>query len=41
MVFGFFVFIFYFLCICPEERVFRIFSVARILLGTSRLKIKI
>ncbi len=26
-----------FLCICPEERVFRVFSVSRILLGASRL----
>jgi hypothetical protein len=42
--FGFFFFLF-FLCffgffkiyICPEERVFRVFSVSRILLGTSRL----
>jgi hypothetical protein len=25
--------------ICPEERVFRVFSVSRILLGASRLKI--
>jgi hypothetical protein len=33
-----FIFIFWgFLYICPEERVFRVFSVSRILLGASRL----
>jgi len=35
---GFWVF-FFFLYICPEERVFRVFSVSRILLGASRLYI--
>jgi hypothetical protein len=36
--FGFFgFFIFYIFFICPEERVFRVFSVSRILLGASRL----
>jgi hypothetical protein len=42
--FGFFLFFFVFfvfLYICPEERVFRVFSVSRILLGDSRLSIKI
>ncbi len=38
--FGFFGgFLVFFLYICPEERVFRVFSVSRILLGASRLKI--
>jgi hypothetical protein len=27
----------FFLYICPEERVFRVFSVSKILLGASRL----
>jgi hypothetical protein len=31
------VFFGFFLFICPEERVFRVFSVSRILLGASRL----
>jgi hypothetical protein len=36
----FFCFFFcFFLYICPEERVFRVFSVSRILLGASRLQI--
>jgi hypothetical protein len=34
---GFFGFLGVFLCICPEERVFRVFSVSRLLLGASRL----
>ncbi len=34
--FGFFWFFLVFLYICPEERVFRVFSVSRILLGASR-----
>jgi hypothetical protein len=34
-VFGFLWF--FFLYICPEERVFRVFSISRILLGASRL----
>jgi len=34
---GFFVFFWFFLYICPEERVFMVFSVSRILLGASRL----
>jgi hypothetical protein len=34
---GFFWFFLGFLYICPEERVFRVFSVSRILLGASRL----
>jgi hypothetical protein len=34
---GFFWFFFVFLYICPEERVFMVFSVSRILLGASRL----
>jgi hypothetical protein len=29
--------VFFFLYICPEERVFRVFSVSRILLGATRL----
>ncbi len=33
-VFGFFGFIGFFKYICPEERVFRVFSVSRILLGS-------
>jgi len=33
---GFFVFFLFFLYICPEERVFRVFLVSRILLGASR-----
>jgi hypothetical protein len=33
---GFCVFFVFFLYICPEERVFRVFSVSRILLGASR-----
>jgi hypothetical protein len=33
----FFCFLWVFLYICPEERVFRVFSVSRILLGASRL----
>jgi hypothetical protein len=32
-----FLFFFGFLYICPEERVFRVFTVSRILLGASRL----
>ncbi len=36
-VFCFFGFFLFFLYICPEERVFRVFSVSRILLGASRL----
>jgi hypothetical protein len=32
--FGFFGFLKYF---CPEERIFRVFSVSRLLLGASRL----
>jgi hypothetical protein len=35
--FCFFLFFLGFLYICPEERVFRVFSVSRILLGASRL----
>ncbi len=34
----FFVFLVFFSKICPEERVFRVFSVSRILFGASRLK---
>jgi hypothetical protein len=34
---GCFCFFWVFLFICPEERVFRVFSVSRILLGASRL----
>jgi hypothetical protein len=34
---GFFGFFWVFLYICPEERVFRVFSVSRILLGAARL----
>jgi hypothetical protein len=35
--FGFFWGYLVFLYICPEERVFRVFSVSRVLLGASRL----
>jgi hypothetical protein len=35
--FVFFLFFFVFLYICPQERVFRVFSVSRILLGAYRL----
>jgi hypothetical protein len=35
----FFCFFFVFLYVCTEERVFRVFSVSRILLGASRLQI--
>jgi hypothetical protein len=34
---GFFGFFRFFLYVCPEDRVFRVFSVSRILLGASRL----
>ncbi len=36
-VFRFFGVFWFFIYICPEERVFRVFSVSRILLGASRL----
>jgi hypothetical protein len=36
-VFWVFCIFLFFLYICPEERVFRVFSVSRILLGASRL----
>jgi hypothetical protein len=37
LFFCFFCFFLFFFNICPEERVFRVFSVSRILLGASRL----
>jgi hypothetical protein len=37
LVWFFFGFFLFFLYICPEERVFSVFSVTRILLGASRL----